>query len=692
MFASLAVHVRGGGLWLLVWCCAAVLHVSQAVWVSGGAAYPGDLGDARFNNLVLEHGYLSLRGVYEWSSPGQFHPATDTLGFSDTHAGTLPLYAAARFAGLTVERSWQCWFLVVAAANALAVVRLLAALRVPRLAAGPLVFLACAPPTMVWYAGSHAQILAMFPALFGLEQCVRLALDGRLVRVLSIAGLFCWQFAASPYLAVLAVLVVGIGAVLWLVLALAQPTIRPALCWQATLGRWLAAAALALLGGAGALVSVIVYRMTIARWGGGGSMEDLLLLSPDWRSWFSSPAGHWLYPPSWPAGNPNQIEGCLFFGFVPWLAGGWGLVHGLRRRQLPDAAVALCCGGAAGIGALFFTRWGAGANGGYIQLAEWAAPFRAFRASGRVVALLPVLLAVPLGVLLRSWLGERGRRWRVAVSVVLLVAVGEAITVHQPAVRVAEVRDRAESLLTAWQAAGDRPVLLFAPGFSNQGSDLPQLDAWDAAMRARRHCVNGFSGHHTAEFDQFVSEPTTENGRALLARLGISPERVSVVDRWPAATAERWGIVRFGECPERPLDGLGLQPSRWRVFHTMEAREVGGILAYKFLPPAEVHFPLPDSAARVGFHAGLCPGTFEETGRSDGFGFECRIGNEAGDEVVVAKEFVDARDERLRQGLRRFELVLPEGRSRVLVLRVDPGPSGQGAWDFPLFGRIEAHP
>ena len=74
---------------------------------------PGDLGDARFNSVILEHGYQWLTGQvdYLWS-PGFFYPFEGVLGFSDNHFGTFWAYAAARAFGAVREDAFLIWFLV----------------------------------------------------------------------------------------------------------------------------------------------------------------------------------------------------------------------------------------------------------------------------------------------------------------------------------------------------------------------------------------------------------------------------------------------------------------------------------------------------------------------------------------------------------------------------------------------------
>ncbi len=71
---------------------------------------PGDLGDARFNNYILEHGYRYLAGIEPdfWSAPF-FYPELNTVAFSDNHIGNIPLYGAFRLAGLSREGAFQGW-------------------------------------------------------------------------------------------------------------------------------------------------------------------------------------------------------------------------------------------------------------------------------------------------------------------------------------------------------------------------------------------------------------------------------------------------------------------------------------------------------------------------------------------------------------------------------------------------------
>jgi hypothetical protein len=79
---------------------------------------PGDLGDARFINFVLEHGYQYLIGNQpSFYDATFFYPAKNTLALSDNMVGTLPIYAIYRAMHFDRETAYQCWWLSIFVLN-----------------------------------------------------------------------------------------------------------------------------------------------------------------------------------------------------------------------------------------------------------------------------------------------------------------------------------------------------------------------------------------------------------------------------------------------------------------------------------------------------------------------------------------------------------------------------------------------
>ena len=72
-----------------------VFYVHRAT--AGFTFVPGDLGDPRFNSVILEHLFQWVSGdaASLWT-PSFFYPTTGTLAFSDNHFGSGPIYVLLR--------------------------------------------------------------------------------------------------------------------------------------------------------------------------------------------------------------------------------------------------------------------------------------------------------------------------------------------------------------------------------------------------------------------------------------------------------------------------------------------------------------------------------------------------------------------------------------------------------------------
>jgi len=80
--------------------------------------FPGDLGDARFNNYLLEHAYRFFTGqdTSFWSAPFMY-PEKDVISYSDNLVGTAPFYAVFRLIGADRETAFQYWYLLMCVLN-----------------------------------------------------------------------------------------------------------------------------------------------------------------------------------------------------------------------------------------------------------------------------------------------------------------------------------------------------------------------------------------------------------------------------------------------------------------------------------------------------------------------------------------------------------------------------------------------
>lgn len=89
------------------------LFGSSLVAVDWFSAVPGDLGDSRFNSVILEHLYGWVQGRWNslWS-PIFFYPFEYVLAFSDNHFGSVAPYILLRSIGFSREQGFICWYLI----------------------------------------------------------------------------------------------------------------------------------------------------------------------------------------------------------------------------------------------------------------------------------------------------------------------------------------------------------------------------------------------------------------------------------------------------------------------------------------------------------------------------------------------------------------------------------------------------
>jgi hypothetical protein len=98
--------------------CLGLFLVPLNIYGPSCSKIPGDLGDARFNNYILEHNYKFFTGQVDkyWDAPFMY-PYKNVLAFSDNLLGSAPIYAAFRMSGADRESAFQYWLLTLFVLN-----------------------------------------------------------------------------------------------------------------------------------------------------------------------------------------------------------------------------------------------------------------------------------------------------------------------------------------------------------------------------------------------------------------------------------------------------------------------------------------------------------------------------------------------------------------------------------------------
>jgi hypothetical protein len=202
---SIVPIVFGLGLWLLV-----IKPLGPAF-----RFLPGDLGDARLNNFLLEHFYRWISGLEKsfWTAP-MFYPFPDTLGFGDNLLGSGLFYAIFRRSGFDRETAFQGWYITGFCLNYFAAVYCLRHLRLSPLAvAGGAFFFTFALPVMA--QDGHSQLLYRFGVPLACFYLLQILDAPKLRSAAALLFWVVWQFYLSIYTGVfLSFLLIGMGILL----------------------------------------------------------------------------------------------------------------------------------------------------------------------------------------------------------------------------------------------------------------------------------------------------------------------------------------------------------------------------------------------------------------------------------------------------------------------------------------------
>lgn len=469
---------------------------------------PGDLGDARFNSVVLEHGFQWLTGqATQLWSPSFFYPFERVLGLSDNHFGSGWSYALLRGFGLPREMAYLGWYLCGFLLNFAACGWVLRQAKFSPLAAalGAFVFTFALP---VLSQEGHAQLVYRFAVPVACF-CWYRALASR--DMVSAAQTIFWcavQFMCSIYLGVfLAYCLTAMLLAFWLIRCINGLSIAKSESWKvgdtdiglSTPKRvypntfawlWYVAAVSGIV-----LVFLLLrqYKLIAAEYQLVRPIDDLRSLIPRLHSYLladNSGLTRWIG--SWVAEFPSRSEHQLFIGlgvFILCVLGAWATTFG----RIFFVTLLLLVGLTVMVADQSLYLWLLKIPG-----------FDAIRAVSRIilVMLFPVAVLVAVGTdrLLKMPL-LRG----MILRVLLIVTIVASLTVetvyyvpHHAAVQTWQDRQRGLRAVIKDELPGD--TILFVTQRQAEPFYITELDAMIYAQDHRLATLNGYSGSTPAGY------------------------------------------------------------------------------------------------------------------------------------------------------------------------------------------------
>lgn len=482
---------RGQSLWRR-WLWPSVLlmvgfYLVPVVQTCGLDCVPGDLGDSRFNNVVLEHFYRWMTGQ-EGSllSPSFYYPMPGVSTFSDNHWGTAWIYALLRGLGWDRYQAFDLWYLGGYLTNFVISHWVFRRLRFSPLASASAAFaFAFAMPVIARHGHAQLSYRFLMPVGLLLWQCFRT--DGRWRWVGLLALAIAGQFYISIYLGYFMVLLLGAWAVAQLLLE--RNAGAP---W---FGQWREQGArgeiaVSLLGIVVAVVSVALlmwpYLHYSKIYGFQRSIEEVSNMLPHVQSYFlADESAIWGRASRQVAvALPMRHEHQLFFG-VGML--GLGLVALFRSSQ--------CLRWVAFLSMVLLAVVTLSVHGYSLYLLVLKLPGVG---SIRAVARIGLAMALPMAVLVALAVDAVRRPedgWRPLVFVLVLVMIAESATVRTSSYDIQAARDRIGALRNGIDEGSGQDAILFTPMRDGRSPIETELDGIILAQEMNRPTLNGYSGN-----------------------------------------------------------------------------------------------------------------------------------------------------------------------------------------------------
>jgi hypothetical protein len=481
--------------WLLAAALLAVIvfrYVMYATHYFSGV--PGDLLDARFNSVILEHLYRFVTGAAAqlWS-PDYFYPLPSALAFGDNHFGSAFSYVLARLLGLSREHAFGVWFAAAVLLNFASALYVLRRFGASTMAAAlGAFFFTCALPATA--QDGHAQLGYRFAGPLAVLAHWEMFERRRLADFARVAFFTAWQFYCSIYLGVFLVyLLAALTAAILYVRWPAQ--------WQPWRAGWaaervsgkLAVGAVVLLSAFAVAYLLGSYFVVQERYGFEsqrplGYISDMLPRPASYLitevSWLVSWVGRlWVVP--------VRCEHQLFIGFgaIALIFAAWrGRAAAAELTRVMLIAVALLIAG---------TLWIADYISLY-YLISWLPGIKGIRAVSRII----LIMLVPLSVLVALGADAAWRRFgRSALTAAPALAVVVALVVVEPLTgimrgwKIAQWQQRLDAVKALLPPDLPKDAILLVRTSSRTYSELiaTELDAMVLGQDLGYPVLNGYA-------------------------------------------------------------------------------------------------------------------------------------------------------------------------------------------------------
>lgn len=514
-----------------------IIGLSFSVWLFviniTGISYdffPGDLGDARFNNYILEHSYQFMCSHLEsfWDAPF-IYPEKEIITYSDNLIGTSPFYAVFRLIGYDRETSFQNWFLLMTIFNYTSCFFLLKYMFKNTYVSvlGALVF-ACS--IALQSQVGHAQTIPRFPIplgiLFGLLYIENLKPKYFFLTIFALT----YQIYCGIYLGFLMFIPIVILLIISFIVKrkLYTKTIRDM--------KWLSSVLLSCILNLVLLLLILLPYKKRADSGGLYLYENIVSSVPTFKSFFFSNPGSFLwgklehiaddYPYFWdfkifPGGVATlSILFCLILTVI-------AIIKKKKLNEYNHQYIIIFITGF--ITFLFFVRID---DISFYKILFNIPGFASMRALQRIINIELVFYSIATAFFLKYLFKSKNelRNFIVFSILILIVVIDNKIdpeNAHRTKKQIAQ--DRIYTLVKKMEGLPKGSVISYEPDTMYSHPNDYQIDAMLASQSLQLKCLNGYTATSPNEYYWYWSKPNEESRKKWLDYKGVSSDKIIVI-------------------------------------------------------------------------------------------------------------------------------------------------------------------
>lgn len=488
-------------------CLYGLFFTFQPFWKSLDAI-SGDLGDARFNIMVLEHTWLWVKGVpahHSLFNMPMYYPHPNTYAYSDSLFSIAPLYWLLRWMGLDLYLSFQFWIVICSILNFTIYylfAKKLISCSTLYSSLGAYIFSFALP--RITHLG-HAQLVAQFFSVISAAGLMMLWKSPRskIAPYLFVGGAIA-QFASSFYFFWFWVWTLAVYGIYICLKPDRRKTFKAFICALRKDHFFFAT-------GIGLLVAFpfLLHYASASREFGRRSWSLITALLPRVYSWIALPPDHWEWPlvPFKKAITelPFTNEHYLSFGLLTWIGMLAVLVFTYRNKSTRYLAIPII--------AMFFFTFCIGKISPWVFPAHLLPAGRSIRAVGRIQIYMLLFWSTALVSALHTFNFKNKRRSTLLLGCFILIFFAE--NTYTPSFHFSR-HEEIERIASLTAKLDPSCKFLYVPeGFAHslqhpEFADHANLDAMVVAFTHGISTINGYSGQQPAEYQNiFIHDETS---------------------------------------------------------------------------------------------------------------------------------------------------------------------------------------